>query len=135
MLQRVVEKRSGDRFPSGTVSGVTGAQHVIYVIRRQAKKRVGQWPSGFGCLVRRSLGEAGRLQASAHFLTNNPESSIEHRCHASSLLFSGIWEAKFPEKCGFILDYVEQFTMAGSGTAKGTARLHSEQAAFSFETL
>jgi hypothetical protein len=38
MLQRVVEKRSGDRPPWVAVSGVTGGDHLIYVILRQAKK-------------------------------------------------------------------------------------------------
>jgi hypothetical protein len=46
MLQRVVEKRSGYRFPWGTVSDVTGAQHHIYAILRQVKNAA--CPSGVG---------------------------------------------------------------------------------------
>jgi hypothetical protein len=40
-LQRVVEKRSGDRPPWATASGVTGGDHVIYAIVRQAETHHG----------------------------------------------------------------------------------------------
>src|SRR6266567_5265118 len=81
-LQRVVEKRSGDRLPSVTVSGVTVFDHRIYAMLGKLKRRRNR---GVGAAAFRH----GPLSASHHPL------SKEALGDASPLFFSEIFAAKF----------------------------------------
>ena len=82
-LQRVVENRSGDRFPSVTVSGVTMWDHRIYGMLGKLKRRLtrmsGPWP----------------VATTPYLLHTTYPLSKEALGDASLLFFSELFAAKF----------------------------------------